>query len=49
MRPICCALIDVEVRDSHFSPVGGTYTAAQTVTLGTTTSGASINYTTDGS
>ena len=32
-----------------FSPAGGTYTAPQTVTLSTTTSGASINYTNDGS
>ena len=32
-----------------FSPVEGTYTSAQTVTISTTTSGASIRYTTDGS
>ncbi len=32
-----------------FSPAGGTYTSAQTVTLSTSTSGASIRYTTDGS
>lgn len=32
-----------------FSPVGGTYSTAQTVTVSTTTSGASIRYTTDGS
>ena len=32
-----------------FSPSGGTYTAAQTVTLSSTTSGATIRYTTDGS
>jgi len=31
-----------------FSPVAGTYTAAQTVTIISTTSGASIRYTTDG-
>jgi hypothetical protein len=31
-----------------FSPVGGTYTSAQTVSLGSTTSGASIYYTLDG-
>ncbi len=31
-----------------FSPVAGTYTSAQTVTITSTTSGASIHYTTDG-
>ncbi|MBW4361040.1 chitobiase/beta-hexosaminidase C-terminal domain-containing protein [Flavobacterium taihuense] len=31
------------------SPVGGTYTSAQSVTLSTTTAGAVIRYTTDGS
>lgn len=32
-----------------FSPAAGTYPAAQTVTISTTTSGATIHYTTDGS
>ncbi len=32
-----------------FSPVPGTYTSAQTVTITSATSGASIRYTTDGS
>ncbi|HTB80974.1 MAG TPA: chitobiase/beta-hexosaminidase C-terminal domain-containing protein, partial [Opitutaceae bacterium] len=32
-----------------FSPAGGTYTTTQTVTISTTTGGASIRYTTDGS
>src|SRR5213079_2957024 len=32
-----------------FSPVAGTYTTAQTVTISSTTAGASIRYTTDGS
>jgi alpha-tubulin suppressor-like RCC1 family protein len=32
-----------------FSPAGGTYTAAQNVTISTTTSGATLRYTTDGS
>lgn len=31
-----------------FSPAGGTYTSAQNVTISTTTSGATIYYTTDG-
>ena len=32
-----------------FSPAGGTYSTAQSVTISTTTSGATIRYTTDGS
>jgi poly(beta-D-mannuronate) lyase len=32
-----------------FSPAAGAYTSAQTVTISTTTSGATIRYTTDGS
>lgn len=32
-----------------FSPGGGTYSSAQTVTISDTTSGATIYYTTDGS
>lgn len=32
-----------------FSPVGGTYTGAQTVTISDSTGGATIHYTTDGS
>jgi parallel beta-helix repeat protein len=32
-----------------FSPAGGSYTTAQSVTISSTTSGASIRYTTDGS
>src|SRR5581483_17934 len=38
-----------QVAAPTFSPGGGTYSAAQSVTLGTTTSGASIRYTIDGS
>ncbi|HTB79391.1 MAG TPA: chitobiase/beta-hexosaminidase C-terminal domain-containing protein [Opitutaceae bacterium] len=33
----------------NFSPVGGTYSTAQSVTITSSTSGASIRYTTDGS
>ena len=32
-----------------FNPAAGTYSSAQTVTIGTTTGGATIRYTTDGS
>ncbi len=41
--------INLPVATPTFSPVAGTYTSAQTVTISTTTSGASIRYTTDGS
>jgi hypothetical protein len=38
-----------QVADPIFSPVAGSYGAVQNVTISTTTSGASIRYTTDGS
>lgn len=38
-----------EVAAPEFSPAGGVYTTAQTVTIATTTEGAEIRYTTDGS
>ncbi len=38
-----------QVATPTFSPVGGTYTSSQTVTITSSTSGASIRYTTDGS
>lgn len=38
-----------QVAAPTFSPAGGTYTSAQSVTISTTTGGASIRYTTDGS
>src|SRR5262249_24392960 len=41
--------ISTTVAAPTFSPAAGTYTSAQTVTISTTTSGASIRYTTDGS
>lgn len=37
------------VANPTFTPAGGSYSSAQTVTIGTTTTGASIRYTTDGS
>lgn len=38
-----------QVADPSFSPVAGTYSSTQLVTISTVTSGASIRYTTDGS
>lgn len=38
-----------QVSTPAFSPAGGTYTTAQTVTISSATSGATIRYTTDGS
>jgi hypothetical protein len=38
-----------QVSTPQFSPVAGTYTSAQSVTIASATSGASIRYTTDGS
>jgi len=43
------ALSSPPVAGPVFNPPGGVYTAVQTVTLSTTTAGASIRYTTDGS
>ncbi|MGA3008487.1 MAG: chitobiase/beta-hexosaminidase C-terminal domain-containing protein [Opitutaceae bacterium] len=41
--------IPLQVATPTFSPVAGTYTSAQSVTLGSATNGASIAYTTDSS
>ena len=43
------AAYNMTVATPTFSPVAGTYTSAQTVTISTTTSGATLYYTTDGS
>ena len=42
-------VIQTQVPAPTFSPAGGTYTTAQSVTLGDSLSGATIYYTTDGS
>ena len=42
------AQLPTYVADVTFSPAGGTYTSAQSISLATTTAGASIRYTTDG-
>ena len=47
--PSSMAYAATAVSAPTFSPVAGAYTSAQTVTIGTSTSGASIRYTTNGS
>jgi hypothetical protein len=42
-------LLEATVAAPTFNPGGGNYTSAQSVTISDSTSGASINYTTDGS
>ncbi len=45
---VATAVFNILAATPTFSPVGGNYLTAQTVTISTTTSGASIRYTTDG-
>ena len=46
---VATAVYNILTATPSFSPVGGNYTTAQTVTLSTATAGASIRYTLDGS
>ncbi len=45
---VATATYTLQVATPTFSPVGGTYTSTQSVTLSTTTGGANIRYTTNG-
>jgi hypothetical protein len=47
--PPNCSSTPPPAASPTFNPIGGSYNAAQMVSLNTTTSGASIRYTTDGS
>jgi len=42
-------VIPTQVADPSFTPAGGTYTGTQNVSISTSTAGATIRYTTDGS
>jgi hypothetical protein len=46
--PVASATYTLVVTAGTFSPAGGTYTAPRTVSLATTTPGAAVRYTTDG-
>jgi hypothetical protein len=45
---VATAVYNILAATPSFSPVGGNYLTAQTVTIGTATAGATIRYTTDG-
>ena len=47
--PICSGVYTIQCAAPSFTPAAGSYGSAQTVTISTTTGGASIRYTTDGS
>ena len=47
--PITSGIFDIQCAAPTFSPVAGTYGSAQSVSISSTTSGATIRYTTDGS
>jgi hypothetical protein len=45
---VATTVYNILVATPTFGPVGGNYATTQTVTLSTTTAGAAIRYTTDG-
>ena len=47
--PVTSGVYTIQCATPTFTPAAGTYGSAQTVTISTTTSGATIRYTTDGS
>ena len=47
--PVTSGVYTIECATPAFSPAAGTFTSSATVTISSTTSGATIRYTTDGS